>query len=227
MRLSNKGRIWLLICVVIVVAIIWGAWGGSSNKKLSIDTGIQSKCNSQIHDETFCKFAGAFANAGAYKVSMTNQSKTGTMSVELASDTSGNGSMLVSSNGKVTADVIKFNNATYVKDPSDNKWIKYSAGNTSAPQLTDLKQEFVKGNFDKNDKGQAISYKSAGTEACGSLQCYKYQIIESNQTGYLWFDNSSYLLRRISINASGSTSNMTVDYANVNISEPSPVKQTL
>jgi outer membrane lipoprotein-sorting protein len=73
-----------------------------------------------------------------------------------------------------------------------------------------------------------VSFKYIGTEACGSLTCYKYQVTDSttpSATQYVWFDNSSYKLRQWQYSdGSGNTTDMTVTYATVNITKPSPVE---
>lgn len=92
----------------------------------------------------------------------------------------------------------------------------------------DLKKEFLKGDF-KGDNGQKLEYKKIGTEKCDKLSCYKYQIVDSQkstETDFIWFDTKDFLLRRATVNDSkaGTNVEMTVTYASVVISAPSPTK---
>lgn len=179
-----------------------------------------------VNDELFCKFAGAFAAASAYKVSANITGSEGTSTVELASDAKDNSQMVVKQNGQEQANIVFYNGVTYSKDYTDGQWFKYDSSDSNKPEVTDLKKEFAKGDF-KTDDGRKISYVKSGTEKCDSLSCYKYQVKDPskpNEEGFIWFDTKDYLLRRISIKDEGTNTDMTVIYSSVNISQPSPTK---
>ena len=236
--LLNNKLVWLAVIVVAVVGIWLGTKGDdkstdsskSSGTSLSINKEAQDKCLAAVNDKVFCKFAGAFANIGDYKVNVTSNGTDGSSVIELANAANGNSLMVSKVNGVENANVVVFNGVTFAKDPADGQWIKFSATSTSKPEAVDRKKEFLKADY-KNDSGKAEQYVNKGTEACGSLTCYKYQIIDPdkpNDEGFLWFDNSSYLLRRISSkDSNGTTAEMTFSYESVNITEPTPVKETV
>jgi outer membrane lipoprotein-sorting protein len=73
-----------------------------------------------------------------------------------------------------------------------------------------------------------ITYKNLGTEACGNLTCYKYQVTTATAAGakqYVWFDTTSYQLRRWQYSDSSTgTTDMAISYQPVTISQPSPVQ---
>jgi outer membrane lipoprotein-sorting protein len=71
-----------------------------------------------------------------------------------------------------------------------------------------------------------LSFKNLGTEACGSLTCYKYQVSDTAIPGkqYVWFDTSSYKLRRWQYINGSDTTDMTLSYSTVTITAPSPVQ---
>src|SRR3990167_4420151 len=222
-QLSSKSKLALLVAAVIIVG--GGAYLITKDEgTVSVNKELQSKCTTQVNDETFCKFAGVFANAGDYKVSVTSNDQSGASTIELASDSKGNSSMVVKQDGQEQGSVVVFNGVTYLKDSTDGQWFKFSSTDANKPEVLDLKKEFAKGDF-KGDAGQTLQYKNVGTEACGNLTCFKYQVIDPNkpnEEGFLWFDNKDYLLRRVTAKNDGSTTDMNLTYTKVSISEPSP-----
>ncbi|MBI2008962.1 hypothetical protein HYS84_00945 [Candidatus Saccharibacteria bacterium] len=224
-QLSSKSKLVLLVAAVIIVG--GGAYLVTKDEgKVSVNKELQSKCTTQVNDETFCKFAGAFANAGDYKVSVSSSDQSGASTIELASDSKGNSSMVVTQGGQEQANIIVFNGVTYLKDSTDGQWFKFSSTDANKPEVLDLKKEIAKGDF-KGDAGQALQYKQIGTEACGNLTCFKYQVIDPNkpnEEGFLWFDTKDYLLRRVTAKSNGSTTDMNLTYTKVSISEPSSTK---
>ncbi|OGL35689.1 hypothetical protein A3F65_01200 [Candidatus Saccharibacteria bacterium RIFCSPHIGHO2_12_FULL_47_16b] len=222
--LKNK-LLWLVAAVVVIGGGIWIATSGGE-KELSLNKEIQQKCMTEVNDDLFCKFAGAFGNANSFKVEATSTSDQGASSYEISTDAKDNNQMVVKQNGQEQFNVVTYNGTTYLKDYTDGQWIKYASNDPNKPEVADFKKEFAKGNF-KSDSGQKITYTKIGTEACGSLQCYKYQVKDPDSPGdnFLYFDTKDYLLRRITLKGSTSSTEMTVNYAAVNITEPSPTKE--
>ena len=198
--LNNK-LVWVGVIIVVVPGTLLATksddkstGSNSSATKVSINKEAQDKCLAAINDEIFCKFAGAFANVGDYKTNVTSISKDGSSVIELANAANGNSSMVSKVNGQENANIVVFNGATYAKDPTDGKWLKYSDTSTSKPETLDIKSEFLKTDY-KSDSGKAEKYISKGTEACGSLTCYKFQVIDPDKPeaeGFLWFDTDNY-----------------------------------
>ena len=224
-QLSSKSKLALLVAAVIIVG--GGAYLITKDEgTVSVNKELQSKCTTQVNDETFCKFAGAFGNAGDFKVNVSSNDQSGASTIELASDSKGNSSMVVKQNGQEQGNLISYNGVTYSKDYTDGQWFKYAAGDTTKPETVDLKKEFVKGDF-KADNGEKIGYNKVGTEKCGNLNCYKYQIkdpTKPTEEGFLWFDTKDYLMRRVTIKDGSTNTDMSLSYGAVNISAPSPTK---
>lgn len=225
----KKYKVWLAIVLVIVV--VGGVWLATKNDSGASKTGVnkelQDKCKAEINDDTFCKFVGSFGNAGDYKTSVNSTAPEGTSSLELANDNKGNSSMVVKQNGQEQANIVVYSGTTYSKDYSDGKWFKFSASDANKPTALDLKKEFAKGDF-KGDSGQKLEYKKITTEKCGSLSCYKYQIVDpqkTSQEGFIWFDTKDYLLRRVTIKEGTTSTDMSLTYSSVSISAPSPTKE--
>jgi hypothetical protein len=126
--------------------------------------------------------------------------------------------------GKEASHFISIGDTSYVKDYSDNTWWKQTVkpeettSEEAPPTPEDLKEEFM--------KEDPALYKSLGTEACGSLNCFKYEqtFKDTPGTRTFWFDDKKYLLRK-EISGYGEFSN-TIEYSydGISISAPSPTK---
>lgn len=227
----------MIVLILVVVAVIgFAGWKVMSNNKdkngsgssgsTALNSQAEAACNKEISDKTFCKFAGHFSLNAAYKAEITSTDTSGTISkIELQNDTKSNSSMVTKdASGKETGAFVTLNNASYIKDESSGTWTKYSSSSstTDTKPTNDIK-------IDTNDitSKNTISYKNLGTEACGKLTCYKYQVVDTANAGttqYIWFDTKNYQMQRWSSkDASGST-DMVFTYQSVTISEPSPVK---
>ena len=226
----KRYKVLLLVVLVVAVGGIWLATkdGGTDGSKTSssFNKEVQAKCMADVNDELFCKFAGSFAGVGEYKVTANTTAQGESSVLELATDSKGNSSMVVKQNGQEQGNLISYNGVTYSKDYTDGQWFKYAAGDTTKPETVDLKKEFVKGDF-KADNGEKIGYNKVGTEKCGNLNCYKYQIkdpTKPTEEGFLWFDTKDYLMRRVTIKDGSTNTDMSLSYGAVNISAPSPTK---
>lgn len=129
---------------------------------------------------------------------------------------------------KTTQEMIVIGDTTYVMDFKDGKWWKQTTKSETKeevkgleiPNLEDIKAEFTK-------KQQVAQFKQLGTEACGSLTCYKYQEIDNDnkeEVRTFWFDNQDFLLRK-EVNKFGEfISTNEYSYDSININVPSPTK---
>ena len=246
---SQRGaaHILLLVVGVLVLAAIGGigykvvsmhttasntsgnapAYGTTSNTSHQSNTNsgaaaaTTSTCEATYHDATLCKFAGSSTSLDktAYTASLhiTQSSTTSTMT--LASDGKGNTKLTGSGSG-ATFNSITLNGTTYVQSSGSGPWIEYPSG-TSAP-TTDPTSSM---NIGVGNAG--ITFKSLGTQACGSMTCYKYQVMDSatpSATQYVWFDNSQYKLREWQYTDGSNSTTMDITYGNVSITMPSPVE---
>lgn len=198
----------------------------SSSPSVSVNKEVQDKCLAEVKDATFCKFAGAFANVSDYSAIMTSVSDGTTTVANMAISASGNSSMTVKENGTTSANIVFYDGSTYIQDPSDQQWFKYTAAD--APAVLDIKKEFLATGF-KDDSGTSNQFVNKGTETIDGKECYKYQVIETDkpdQQGFMWFDKDSFLLRKLSNVDGGTVLSMTFSYDKVSISQPSPIKAT-
>jgi outer membrane lipoprotein-sorting protein len=172
------------------------------------------------HDDNLCKFAShtsldKVAYTAALKVTQTDGTNSTTT---LQSDGKGNTALTGSSNGQ-QLNSITLNGVTYIQTNGTGPWTKYATNAPTTDPTTNM-------NLSIGTAG--ITFKSLGTEACGSLTCYKYQVTSAASpaaTQYVWFDNSSYLMRRWQYtDPSSGTTDMTINYQAVTITQPSPVQ---
>lgn len=183
-----------------------------------------------IKDPLVRKHLVAQANTRSYRVRNTSSGRgepINTTEIQMVG-TEVRYRSLTQINGKDTQDMIFIGNTTYIKDFSDGKWWKQVSKPSDVsektefeiPEADDLKEEFTK-------KQTASEFKQLGTEACGSLTCYKYQEIQSDDkeaTRTFWFDNKDFLLRKEENKFGEFTSINEYSYDNISVSAPSPTK---
>lgn len=222
---SNK-IVWIIILVFIVLAV----GGYFAYTKLFINRGSSGVISKVIlnpqckhNDPNLCKFINGWKEVKYYTMNSVVTSKDGTKSI-LTFKTAGENrdQMIMVENGTENYNVISIGEATYTKDYSDNKWWK----SVTSAEATVKTEEEEKLDFD--DTIDNTTYKKIGTEACGKLTCFKYQVIDpavTESTDYIYFDSKDYQLRKTRSEMNdGSVSESTIDYSKITISEPSPVK---
>jgi len=206
-----------------------------SNIQLPGGVGLNPNC--KLNDPELCRYmdksikmAESFNN-GFVGVSTTVDVKSGqkTQSTwEIGKDRS---HFLTTANGKEQSNIITIGNTTYTKDISDGKWTKFtlsssrgSSGNSffNPEQMKNEFKDVLKNTEDRT------TYKSLGKESCGAYTCFKYQIIipEFNETKeYVYFDDKEYIMRKMRIESATSTTETMFEFKQVNIQEPSPIKE--
>lgn len=217
-----------IIAIVVVVALVGGYFllnkgGGTPSIPGVPAIGLNPNC--KFNDPDLCKFINNFKQTKDYSVKSTTSDKSG-MKMEMTFEGSGDDKshMMNSENGKESYNVITIGDTTYTKDYSDNKWWKQVSAKASPEAGNDFKSE-----IDKSDQPEdKTTYKKIGMEACESMQCFKYQVIDptsSDTTQYIWFDNRDYQLRKMRVEGKdGSVTESVFAYSGVNISAPSPTK---
>lgn len=230
-KISGKALVGIAVAVLLVGCGVF-FFTQSTNSTSSPLAGIvkaplNPKC--ELNDPELCKFINNWPNVKSYTIISTTNDATGVKSesiFEIAGDNKSH--ILMKADGKDSYETITIDKTTYTKDYTDNKWWKQ----TYEPEKVD---EFVKETMKETtfDDTKAVedktTYKSLGKEACGDLQCFKYQIVYAEDTGttdLMWFDDKDYLMRKQSTKDSeGNTSESIYTYGSIAISEPSPIKE--
>jgi hypothetical protein len=235
---KQSGLAPIIILAVVAILLLGGGGyaflqtkGASSNPITDVANSVVNKVtlnpNCKENDPELCKFLNNWKVMKEYSVTSTSSDKSGKKS-ESKFELSGEDKfhMMMSIDGKEISNLITIGDVTYTKDYSDNKWWKQKAEKQKEDSLT---KQF---DFDESDNpSQKVedktTYKAEGKEACGSLQCFKYQVMEGNTTDskeYIFFDDRDYLLRKMQIIDKEGTTESTFAYNGIKISEPSPTK---
>lgn len=225
------GHLGLVLAVVVVLALgSVGYFVYNKNKDsgaTAADKALQqalknAKCD--YDDKDLCKFFTSYKEQKYYTVNTTSKSDGKTSNMTLKSEDSDKSYFKL--NGEVSYEVVTIGQTTYTK-AANGTWWKQTAKNDTATTLKDEASPQLS-EPEPTAEADKITYKKIGTEKCGNLTCFKYQMIDPSDTkttSYLWFDNKDYQLRRVQTTSEGSTMDATYSYAKVSISEPSPVKE--
>ena len=154
----------------------------------------------------------------------TSGGKTTTMTMHLDDKKS-----YMKSEGELAYEIITIDNATYTKGGST--WWKQTtktSGSSTTPTVDTSDYSFDAPSEAESAAAKTV-YQKQGKEACGSLTCFKYKIVDpanTDSTDYIWFDDKSYVLRKMRNEAKdGAVSEQTFAYENVSVNVPSPVKE--
>jgi hypothetical protein len=224
----------VVIAVILlgVGAFIWWRVAGSQQQSGTNNSSAQSALEQAIasasctyEDKDLCKFMTGWKVGADIKVEST-QTADGTATVStFVSTQKGANSHLIMTIGDKPYETITIGLTRYTKS-GDGTWWKEVIPQTKVEESTSTYDP----SFDEPSTGDTAvdktSYKKLGTEACGSLTCLKYQIIdpENPATQYLWFDTQNYQLRRMLMEDSTSKFDQTYTYENVSVSAPSSSK---
>ncbi len=178
-------------------------------------------------DKNLCRFWTSWEASSDMTVRMTTTGKNGkTSNIVMELDGTANSHMTMSEGGKTAMESIQLDMTTYVKG-EDGVWTKFGSGTPGLDAEAPNKNEGI--HFDLSDEDTSkTTFVAMGTEACGNLTCFKYQIIESGMSGtqYVWFDTKEFKLRKTQYeDAELGVTVAEYSYGDVNITAPSPVKE--
>lgn len=215
------------IGVIVILALIGGVYALMRQKDSADGTRKTGKLNSdcKYNDPDLCKFINAWKTNEYYTVTSETMSDGKKVSSVFKSEGKDKSQVTILTDGKESYSTISIGDTTYIRDYADGKWTKFVS------QPNDTIERFESDyNFDeKADQTEdTTTYKKIGTEACGDLTCFKYQVIDPNAaegTQYIYFDNKQYQLRKTRTeNKDGAVFETTFDYSRFAITEPSPIK---
>ncbi len=231
---DQRGLAPVMIVVVVVVLAAIGVVGWKMTQKDSVtknatpaEKAAISACEKTLNDKDLCKFTGNYnLDKLPYKVVITSTgASAGTLT--MLSDGKGNTQLTSAGAGASSFDSISLNGDTYLKG-EDGTWVKYPKSSSSPTPAETNPTGNLK--FDTSAAAIAasgITYKKIGKEACGSLTCIKYQVIDKATPGttqFFWFDTKDYRMERYSTKDATSSTDMVITYQAVTIKAPTPVK---
>lgn len=234
MRAQEQGFAPLILFVVLILIVLaaasFAAWrlisnhqNSNSSNNSSSSTGstvaTEASCLATFHDGNLCHFA-AFSNSldkTAYTATLNVTQSGQTSTMTLKTDGKGNHELDMSGNGQTVNSII-LGNKTYVQS-NGSTWLEYDSS-TPAP----VSDPTTNMNIGVGSAG--LSFQNQGTEACGNLTCFKYQVSDAAVPGkqYIWFDTSSFKLRRWQYTNGSDGTDMSLSYNAVTITAPSPVQ---
>jgi hypothetical protein len=227
--MMNKKLLAIIIAVVVLIgaAAAWyflkGKDSSSSSGTTTTTTTVSDVC--KYNDKDLCKFVNSWKE-NKYMTMTSNSTVEGktvvsTLKSILKSDSS---QMTTTVDGKETANYISIGNTSYTLDYTDNTWYKYTGSSTASTEDDDF-------SFDTKAETttDTTTYTKIGQEACGSLTCFKYQVIETGMEGkqYIFFDTKDYQLRKMIMESlDGTVSTSEFSYSKVTITAPTPTKDS-
>jgi len=243
---NQKGFLPVIIGLIVLVVVgIVGYALVAKNKapgkgvlsNIQLPGGIGLNANCKLNDPELCRYMDkSIKISESFKTGFVGSSITTDKSGKKTEDTwemAGDSSHFVASqNGKELSNMIVIGNSTYTKDLKDGKWTKFtfnsssSNGNKGFFNTDDIKNQFKDTIKETEDK---TVYKNLGKEPCGSLQCFKYQIINPLVTDtkeYVYFDDKEYVMRKMRIETAENVTETMFEFKPVQIKEPSPIKES-
>lgn len=224
-----------LILVVLAVVGVIGFTGykvlGGKDKDSSVagtvtDKAIQEAAKAEcdkINDDDLCKFYTKYKTHTNYRM-VSKDSKGTESTIEIDGENS-----YMKMGGETQFEIISIGKTTYTK--AGDTWYKKTEANPQAPKTDDFKVDLDEPaeETEKDVPEDKTVYKKIGKEACGNLQCFKYQIIdpEAQPTDkqFIWFDDKDYQMRRFTVESADGVNDTTFEYAGVTVKVPSPAKE--
>jgi hypothetical protein len=220
----------LIVGIVIIVAVVGFVGMRVFNKSSNSITGGVSneiakkiaEANCEYDDKDLCKFFVSFKEHKQYSMTTTTTGEdAGTSVFETDNDKTH-----MQLQGSMQYEVISQGRTTYTKDPSDGKWWKQTLPESQANPTDDAAPELEEPKAEET-KDQT-TYKKLGTEACGKLSCFKYEVIDPKNTDtkeFIWFDTKDYQLRKTRSEGAKSVTEGVFEYNNVKVDIPTNVKE--
>ena len=246
--MKNKKGLSPIIIIIAVVVLAAGVAGyqffGKNKGGGTVGGGLlkiggpalNSSC--KFNDPEICRYMNRALEGDIYKDGFSGKSITTDKSGEKTESlweisVDGKSHFVTWENGKEISNMINTGDATYIKDYTDGKWFKTTftktQDGTKQPDTSNI-EEFKKKMQDEiKEKEDNITYKNLGKEPCGSLTCFKYQIIDPDvidSADYIYFDDREYLVRKTrNEDKDGQIIESTYEYKQVTITAPSPIKE--
>jgi outer membrane lipoprotein-sorting protein len=212
-----------LVAVVAVVGFVgWRVMNKSGGNAVTNEISKKlAEANCEYDDKDLCKFFVSWKEHKQYRMTSSGGGETDTMVYETDGDKNH-----MAMFGSMQYEVITQGRTTYTKDFTDNKWWKQTLPEDKSTPTDDVDVDFDEPS--KEEEKDKTQYKKLGTDACGSLTCFKYQVIETDRPDdkeFIWFDSKDYQLRKTRSESKDGVNEATFEYTNVKVSIPADVKE--
>jgi hypothetical protein len=235
---SNDQRGFSPIILIVVVLVLVGAVGYLGFKALSKNGSLgdavankaasiaaSQECMKEYNDNDLCKFLSSWSANQKFKVesSTTSEGQTSKSTMTIDGDKT-----YMKMDGEYAMEVITIGDTTYTK--AGDTWWKQTAKKAEDTDATVDKDDFkFEDPKDDTEEKDLTTYVKEGKEACGKFNCFKYKVVDpedTESTEYIWFDDKDYLIRRtLSEDKDGMKNESVFSYDNISVKVPSPVKE--
>lgn len=230
---SKKNIVIIISSILLVVVAGLAVWlfvfkddsnpetnnASSKTSQAEIDS-----CEKNINDKDLCKFFASWKEVEKFKAVSTNISD-GVSSVSTIKVDGDNSHIILE--GDYPMEIITIGDDSYTK--AGDVWWKES--NKAAQPDDDENYTIDTGDYNyEESEMDNLDYKKLGKESCGEFSCFKYQMLDMSDneilSHYVWFDDSSYMIRKVSTeNIDGTSTEQVFSYEDFTISIPSPVQE--
>jgi outer membrane lipoprotein-sorting protein len=221
---QGASRVALFLIILLVLGGIgYAAWRLSHvNKKQSVKQEEQAAIKCVSDDQTICKFITRWKPEDSYRFTLEETTDGVTTTTTSDYDLSGPDKIHTKVEGATPSEVISIGDTVYTK--AGGTWWKETIKHGSESGGSHGKKDQSDQDFETVKPTQ---YSRVGKEACGKLQCYKYEVNDPGNADtqqFVWFDDKEYKLRKLTFETADTSSEQTFEYIKVKITAPSPVK---
>jgi hypothetical protein len=174
----------------------------------------------QIPDTLIRQHLAAQANAPLQQLTTTisGESESTTAQYDIPH---ANARFTVTTNYKLTAEMITTGVVYHVRDFLDNKWWTQAVVHPQESQQGLVNSASYAKNLQHISQAH---FTAQGQENCGRLRCYKYLQTDATGNTTLWFDTKSLLLRKTTASNQGTAVTIQYSYGPFSITTPSHTK---
>ena len=225
------GHIGIVAIVVVLVAVTGAGWFvfNKQNKDTATNSATKellanAKCD--YDDKDLCKFFASYKANKSYSMKAISTAREG-KTAEIIYKIDGEKSYSKLDINGVPQEGINIGTTVYTRNTPDGTWWKQTIAEPKVEAAGPIDTTFKEPTKDGSSKDK-VTYKSLGKEKCSNLNCFKYQVFQTDDaelTQYIWFDTKDYQLRRATTSTKeGIKADITFNYDKVSIDAPSPTQ---
>lgn len=231
----GMGHVGIIVAVVVILAVggigyfVWQKNKDSSSspalsaeQQAALDASFE-ECK-KTENEDLCKYYRSVGAPQQYTTIVTTTESDGVTS-KMTIQSEGTDKSYTKLEGETTYESITIGNSTYTRTP-DGTWWKQTQQDAETTE-----DDGNAANFDFPDITEdapttpTIRFEALGKEACDNRNCFKFRATDESGAITIWFDDKDYLLRQMTMENDGGTTQSIYSYDKVTIKEPSPVKE--
>lgn len=213
-----------LVILLVLVGIGVAAWRLLREDEKAKPRAQETTIPCISDDKTICKFITNWKPEPSYRFTVEETSGGVTTTTTYDYDLNDPDKIHTTVEGEPSYEIISIGNTVYTK-AGDTWWKETVKQDSKKSEGSGRKQDKSNQDFEPVKPTQ---YTRIGKEACGKLQCYKYEVNDPENPDtkqLIWFDDKEYKLRKLQFETADTLSEQTFEYIDVKITAPSPVKE--